>query len=441
MCKPHFRKGIGSMSGFQFFHLATYSRKPNPAGQSIDQVVEEAERNPAFSLHVEAPEPPLIVYGVSVRAMKEQHDAMLDAARVSVLRPNGETAYRSIRSDRHTLLTAVASYPVAREQVEADPAEQIRYRAWVEANVAFLRERFGDQLRTVIEHTDETHPHLHAYVIPDRPDMNAALLHPGKAAKLQAEERAKAEGMTPRDAVKVGNDALKKAMRALQDEYHAEVGAPCGMTRLGPGRRRMSRKQWVEEKELAAKASVIAQKEAVTLIEERETAAEVAAQELAQEKAAISKQAEKLSADHKVMVSYAQKLTSRKEELAAKEAQLKQRESQVEAAVDGLAELVKAASDGDLVVEAGAARPGRNPGPDGRSRLERLFGAVLSVLPRDHVMGLLGRISGAIGAAGGRGKPPAPQASAEDREAAVWAQKSKDRLSRNKGWERDEPEF
>ena len=417
MCKPHFRKGIGSMSGFQFFHLATYSRKPNPAGQSIDQVVEEAERNPAFSLHVEAPEPPRLVYGVSVREMKEQHDAMLEAARVSVLRPNGETAYRSIRSDRHTLLTAVASYPVAREQVEADPAEQIRYRAWVEANVAFLRERFGDQLRTVIEHTDETHPHLHAYVIPDRPDMNAALLHPGKAAKIAAEAQAKSDGMEPRDAVKAGNAALKAAMRAVQDDYHAEVGAPCGMTRLGPGRRRLSRAEWKAEKELAAKASVISQRETVAVLEERE---------------------KKVAADRKTIAGYAKQLTSRKEELATKEAQLKQRESQVEAAVDGLAELVKAASDGDLVVEAGAARPGRNPGPDGRGRLERLFGAVLSVLPRDHVMGLLGRISGAIGAASGRGKPAAPQALAEDREAAAWAQKSKDRLSRSKGWDHDD---
>lgn len=403
--------------GFQFFHMATYSRKPNPAGQSVDQVVEEAERNPAFSLHVDAPEPPRIVYGVSVREMKEQHDAMLDAARVPVLRPNGETAYRSIRSDRHTLLTAVASYPVAREELEADPAEQIRYRAWVDANIAFLRQRFGDQLRTVIEHTDETHPHLHAYVIPDRPDMNAALLHPGKAAKLAAEAQAKSDGMEPRDAVKVGNVALKAAMRAVQDDYHAEVGAPCGMTRLGPGRRRLSRAEWKAETELAAKASVISQRETVAVLEERE---------------------KKVAADRKTIVGYAKQMTSRKEELAAKETLLKQREGQIDTAIDGLAALVEAASKGDLVVEAGAARPGRDPGPEGRGRLERLFAAALSVLPKDHVMGLLGRISGAIGAAGGRGRHAATEVSVEDREAASWAQKSKERLSRSQGWDRDD---
>lgn len=406
------------MSGYQFFHVATYSRKANPAGQSVDQVVEEAERNPAFSQHVEEPKPPRLIYGISVRAMKAKHDAMLESARVPVVKKDGEVAYRSVRTDRHTLLTAVASYPVPRAQVEADAREKAKYQAWVEANVRFLRDRFGSQLKTVVEHEDETHPHLHAYVLPDEiEDLNAIRLHPGKAAKLAAEERAKAEGMTPRDAVKVGNDALKKAMRALQDDYHAEVGVPCGMTRLGPGRRRLSRAEWKTEKELAAKASVISQKEAVAVLDERE---------------------KKLSADQKVIVGYVHKLTSRKEDLDAREARLKQRESQVNAAVDGLSELVKAASEGDLVVEAGAARPGRNAGPDGRGRLERLFAAALSVLPKEHVMGLLGRISGAIGAASGRGKPAAPQALAEDREAAAWAQKSKDRLSRSKGWDHDD---
>lgn len=417
-------KGRRQMAGYQFFHLASYSRKANPAGQSIDQVVEEAERNPAFSQHVEEPKPPRLVYGVSVRDMKEQHEAMLEAARVPVVTKGGHVAHRSVRTDRHTLLTAVASYPVPRDQVEADPGEKAKYLAWVDANVRFLVERFGQQLKTVIEHGDETHPHLHAYVLPDElPDLNAARLHPGKAAKLEAEERAKAEGMTPRDAVKVGNDALKKAMRALQDDYHAEVGAPCGMTRLGPGRRRMSRKQWVEEKELAAKASVIAQKEAVTLIEERETAAEVAAQDIALRE-------DRLRKVHQLM-------TSKVEAIQKREAAVAEREVKVEASVRGLTDLVSLAADGALVVEDDKARPGRDPGPQGREKLQALLGSVLSVLPRGSVMELLGRISGAVGALGGRGRPPA-QASTEGREAQDWARRAHDRLGRSKGRDRDE---
>lgn len=412
------------MSGYQFLHIATYSRKANPAGQSVDQVVEEVERNPAFCQHVEDPKPPRLIYGISVRAMKAKHDAMLESARVPVVKKDGEVAYRSVRTDRHTLLTAVASYPVPRVQVEADAREKAKYQAWVEANVRFLRDRFGSQLKTVVEHEDETHPHLHAYVLPDEiEDLNAIRLHPGKAAKLAAEERAKAEGMAPRDAVKLGNDALKKSMRALQDDYHAEVGAPCGMTRLGPGRRRMSRKQWVEEKELAAKASVIAQKEAVTLIEERETAAEAAAQDIALRE-------DRLRKVHQLM-------TSKVEAIQKREAAVAEREVKVEASVRGLTDLVALAADGALIVEDDKARPGRDPGPQGREKLQALLGSVLSVLPRDSVMALLGRISGAVGALGGRGRPPA-QASTEDREAQDWARRAHDRLGRSKGRDRDE---
>jgi hypothetical protein len=412
------------MSGYQFMHVATYSRKANPAGQSVDQIVEEAERNPAFSQHVDEPKPPRLIYGISVREMKAQHDAMLEDARVPVVIKGGQVAHRSVRTDRHTLLTAVASYPVPRERVEADPAEKEKYLAWVDANVRFLRDRFGQQLKTVIEHEDETHPHLHAYVLPDElPDFNAAKLHPGKAAKLEAEERAKAEGMTPRDAVKVGNDALKKAMRVLQDDYHEEVGAPCGMTRLGPGRRRMSRKQWVEEKELAAKASVISQKEAVAVLEDRETSAEAAARDIALREDRLRK--------------VQQLMISKVESIQKREVAVAEREVKVEASVRGLTDLVALAADGALVVEDDKARPGRDPGPQGREKLQALLGSVLSVLPRGSVMALLGRISGAVGALGGRGRPPA-QASAEDREAQDWARRAHDRLGRSKGRDRDE---
>lgn len=412
------------MSGFQFFHLATYSRKPNPAGQSVAQVFGEAARNPAYVPHVENPRPPTTVYGVDIGELEAQHDAMLEAAKVPVLKKNGEVAYRSVRTDRHTLLTAVASYPAPRAQVEADPREKEKYDAWVKANVCFLRDRFGPQLKTVLEHTDETYPHIHAYVLPDQlEDVNAARLHPGKAAKLEAEAWAKSQGIEPRDAVKVGNDALKKAMRALQDDYHAEVGAPCGMTRLGPGRRRMSRKQWKEEKELASKASVIAQKEAVTLIEERETAAEAAAQDIALRE-------DRLRKVHQLM-------TSKVEAIQKREAAVAEREVKVEASVRGLTDLVALAADGALIVEDDKARPGRDPGPQGREKLQALLGSVLSVLPRDSVMALLGRISGAVGALGGRGRPPA-QASTEDREAQDWARRAHDRLGRSKGRDRDE---
>lgn len=41
--------------------------------------------------------------------------------------------------------------------------------------------------------------------------------------------------------------AYKAAMREWQDSYHDAVAAPCGLTRLGPTRRRLTREEWKAE--------------------------------------------------------------------------------------------------------------------------------------------------------------------------------------------------
>lgn len=259
------------MSGPQFINLQTFSKKANKGGQSIDQVWAEVERDPEYSHHVENPKAPQLIHGVSVDELRGLHDAMIEGAATPVLMKDGTTRSRAIRKDRHTLLSAVASYPVPRVAVEASKEETARYLEWRDRTVAFLAEKYGTQLKTVLQHDDEPHLHIHGYVIPDlRPDANALLLHDGKAAKLQAEEKAKREGLEPRAAVKIGNLALKAAMRDFQDAYHAQVGAPCGLTRTGPKRRRLTREQWKQEKEVAKKASVIEQRRAVAALDRRE---------------------------------------------------------------------------------------------------------------------------------------------------------------------------
>ncbi|MGD7428426.1 hypothetical protein ACQCQM_25460, partial [Ralstonia pseudosolanacearum] len=80
---------------------------------------------------------------------------------------------------------------------------------------------------------------------------DATTLHPGKVAKRRAEAEAKAEGVPPREAVKIGNRALRAAMTDWQNAYYESVGAPEGLTRTGPKRRRLTRQQWRAEKETA----------------------------------------------------------------------------------------------------------------------------------------------------------------------------------------------
>lgn len=238
------------MSGPQFAHIQTWSKKPNKAGQCIVQILGEATRDPEYSGHVESPAPPRVLVGDPSTFMAE-HDAHV-AARETVARmKDGTVRTKAIRKDRHTMASVVMSYPVPRAAIVTDEAKA-RLAAWERRNMEWLSSTFGDQVRVVMAHDDEEHPHIHAWLLPDDPGADATTLHPGKVAKKRVEAEEKAAGAEPRAAVKAGNRALKEAMTAWQDAYYAAVGAPEGLTRAGPKRRRLTRQQWKSEKSAAA---------------------------------------------------------------------------------------------------------------------------------------------------------------------------------------------
>jgi hypothetical protein len=238
------------MSGPQFVHVQTWSRKANPAGQSVSQIIAEAMRDPEHSAHVDDPAPPRPLVG-DPSTFQAEHDAHVAARSTVVQMKDGSERERAIRRDRHTLASVVMSYPVPRAAIETDE-QRVALERWEQRNIDWLRDTYGDQLRVVVAHDDEEHPHLHAWLLPDDPGADATTLHPGKQAKRETEAQAKADGIEPREVVKLGNRALKDAMTTFQDEYHESVGAPLGLTRSGPQRRRLTREQWKAEKATAA---------------------------------------------------------------------------------------------------------------------------------------------------------------------------------------------
>lgn len=237
------------MSGPQFAHIQTWSMKANKAGQSISQIIAEATRDPEYSTHVEAPAPPRLILG-DPETFAADHADHVAARSTRVQMPDGSERVRAIRRDRHTMASIVMSYPVplAAIRTQADCEKLAR---WEQRNLDWLRDTYGDQLKVVMAHDDEAHPHLHAWLLADDPGADATTLHPGKVAKRRAEAEAKAEGVPPREAVKIGNRALRAAMTEWQNTYHEAVGAPEGLTRSGPKRRRLTREQWRAEKETA----------------------------------------------------------------------------------------------------------------------------------------------------------------------------------------------
>lgn len=272
------------MAGPQFFRIQSFAAKANPAGQSVAQVLGEAARQPEFSAHVKSPQPPLVVFGLSPHEVAERHAEMVAAGAVSVRLADGTIKQRAVRSDRHTLMTAIASHPCLTAQVMQDGKANADYQAWVRLNVAFFRALYGDRLVSVVQHLDEEHPHLHAFILPmgDR-NCSARDLNPAWTAKVEAEAAAKAQGLDAKAAVKLGNAAYKDRARALQDQYYHEVSLLAGLTRDGPKRQRQSRAQWQARKAEAERtARLLKEMEArVAELAEQEEALEASVEDLA----------------------------------------------------------------------------------------------------------------------------------------------------------------
>lgn len=245
------------MSGFQFAHLEVYGRKPDAKGRSVNWVLAEAAREPGACPHVAMPTPPELVHGIALSEVRRLHDEACSTAKVTL--SNGRL--RAISKDQKSLLTVVTSHPALMESVRSDPAVAAEVRAWEKRSVTWLQERYGTALLSVIRHSDESHAHLHAYILPA--DLKAAALHPGTAAKRAVTSANPTDGEDGKSLNRRGDQAYRAAMREWQDSYWQAVGLPSGLARLGPGRRRLTRDEWLAERAAATAMKTAIERAAV----------------------------------------------------------------------------------------------------------------------------------------------------------------------------------
>ncbi len=231
---------------FQFVRIELFSRK-GKEGRGTGFVFDEVARVPAASIHVQDPGTPIVVHGLAPDALRRLHDERAAEAKAEV--KGGKP--RAVRQDQNTLAGIVLSYPVTIEEYRAQPEVVARVLEWERRSIGWLHGQFGDRLVSVVRHEDESHPHLHAYVLPGDPAMTAAHLHPGFRAKAAAKAAGAQPGEDDKALSKRADAAYKSAMRAWLDDYHTKVAQPCGMTRLGPGKRRLTRAEWHAEKRQA----------------------------------------------------------------------------------------------------------------------------------------------------------------------------------------------
>lgn len=228
---------------FQFAHIENYSRKGDRKGRSTSFVLSEARRDPVASVHVRDPRAPVVIFGVGLDEVERLHD---DRAAQAKTTPRGGKE-RAVRKDQHTLCTVVVSHPFRPEEVRADPMKRQAIVEWERRNVVWLMDQFGDCLTSVVRHEDESRWHLHAYALPGGNDMRASAFHPGQRAKAAVVSAGPRPGEDEKALNRRGDAAYRAAMSRWQDSYFEAVAAPCGLTRLGPGRRRLRRDEWQAE--------------------------------------------------------------------------------------------------------------------------------------------------------------------------------------------------
>ena len=220
---------------YQFLHIEGYARQGSQQGKgprkwSAREIAAEAMREPDACPHVTQPQPPVVLYGCTpIEAAKMAHD-WADNSK--------DAKGRKLRADGLAMLAGVVS--LSSEQRHDWP----RFRA---ATVEWLKQQFGPRLRSVVEHTDEAHPHLHFYAVP-LPGERFEVLHPGRLAAAKKAQQGAKKGAQ--------NAAYKAAMVRWQDDFAAAVAADFGLARLGPGRRRLTRKAWQAEQAQARALSV-----------------------------------------------------------------------------------------------------------------------------------------------------------------------------------------
>lgn len=236
-----------------FLRFETYglhrARKARTRRATVSDLVAEIERSRGCREHVDdlapeghrraaGPRPPIILAGSRPREVKRRLSREVSEAQ--------DARGRVPRRDQRVLVGCVVSAPVTPATYETDTAAEALVDQYFEQAIAFL-ERYlaeeGGEVASAVAHVDESYMHMHVLAIPSGvPGYRADDLHPAKAA----ERAARAQGAAPGVARAEG----RKALEAVLDRFHSEVGDRFGLRRRisESPQPRVARQQIIEDR-------------------------------------------------------------------------------------------------------------------------------------------------------------------------------------------------
>lgn len=277
------------MKSAQFFHLETYKQKSEKKSLKNNSdtrethfrgVLNEARRTPGFCDHVAEPEAPLVLYGVNIDEVESLTENYIKNFRMK----NEKGIERKIRKDSAVLLAGVVS--LDREEIKI-------WDDYKKDAINFLVEKYGDRLKSVIEHTDEAHPHIHFYLVANSDEL-VNDLHDGKraTAEMLKFNRKNKNNKQSQQA------EYRKAMTKLQDSFYFSVAKKYGLDRTGEKpRTRLSRGDYKKQEKERLAAGVLLDSLKIEALETEETIKKEIAKfenNIKKEKETIKSESEKL---------------------------------------------------------------------------------------------------------------------------------------------------
>ncbi|WP_391525519.1 plasmid recombination protein [Klebsiella pneumoniae] len=226
----------------QFMHVELYSRE-EPAKKTINKskninhksdvrtttvngVLSEMKREEGFTSHLETIAAPEVLYG-SIDALERSIERY--EAEFKTTDKNGKE--KKLRKDACILLAGVVSLDRADEEI---------WEEYKKSSIEYLKNKYGENLKCVVEHTDETNPHFHFYVVGNK-DQDLNLLHDGRLAVSK---------LAKEDKKKLHQTAYTEAMIKFQDDFYVQVSNKFGLSRTGeePRERYKSRPDYLRFK-------------------------------------------------------------------------------------------------------------------------------------------------------------------------------------------------
>lgn len=191
---------------YQFFHIETYSERPNRVRgttdqyNSAEQVLEEVRRTAAYSEHVAEPMPPRQIGGtLTIDDFIARRAKLLAGIRETVTLKDGTSYVRKLREDAATLYTEIHSHPIKVSDFLADPdRHKDEISEWLVRVKDDFRKRMPAGIEfTAVMHWDESNLHVHILAINiGDPKLDANKLHAGKAAAAAYREAHDSDAIT-----------------------------------------------------------------------------------------------------------------------------------------------------------------------------------------------------------------------------------------------------